>query len=147
MDPSIKQISYGPEVEALLSNNSLPTSDLGGESKVYWFGMHSNECLVGVVGIEAYGSVALLRSLAVATSARAGGYGRSLVADAEAWALQSRVKKLYLLTETAAEYFARLGYVRLPRSEAPSAIARTSQFSGLCASSAAFMGKELCNSC
>lgn len=115
MDPSIKQFLYGPEVEAVLSKNNLPTSDLGDESKVYWLGLHSNECLAGIVGIEAYGSVVLLRSLAVASSARASGYGWSLVANAEAWALQSRVKKLYLLTETAAGYFARLGYVRVPR--------------------------------
>lgn len=51
--------------------------------------------------------------------------------------------RFYLLTTTADRFFEQLGYETLSRSEAPSAITATPQFSGLCPGSSIFMGKEL----
>jgi amino-acid N-acetyltransferase len=79
----------------------------------------------------------------VADNHRGGGHGKALVSHAEAWASQHGVEALYLLTTTAAEFFARLGYVAIPRSEAPAAIAATAQFASLCPSSSTFMRKVL----
>ena len=53
------------------------------------------------------------------------------------------IKTLYLLTTTAAQFFAKRGYEAVPRSEAPAAIAATAQFSDLCPASSAFMRKAL----
>jgi amino-acid N-acetyltransferase len=69
--------------------------------------------------------------------------GVSLVSGAETWAAGQGVKILYLLTTTAAGFFARLGYVAAPRSAAPAAIAATAQFAGLCPASSTFMCKVL----
>jgi amino-acid N-acetyltransferase len=96
-----------------------------------------------VVGVEVYGSVGMLRSLAVVPAHRSTGLGTALASDAETWAAEHGVGALYLLTTTAAQFFARRGYVMIPRSEAPQAIAATAQFSDLCPASSTFMRKVL----
>jgi amino-acid N-acetyltransferase len=85
--------------------------------------------------------VGLLRSLAVAEAHRKGGCGRALVSHAESWAWRHGVKTLYLLTTTAANFFARTGYEAISRVQAPAPIAATTQFSSLCPSSATLMRK------
>jgi N-acetylglutamate synthase-like GNAT family acetyltransferase len=50
---------------------------------------------------------------------------------------------LYLLTTSAAPYFARHGYQVLVREQAPQAIRHSKQFADLCPSSATLMHKDL----
>lgn len=139
----IETIDCNSQVETLLSRSGLPVSDLHGQSNIRWFGSRDDGTLVGVVGIEAYANVGLLRSLAVDTALRQHGYGQALVRHAEQWANQNGIKALYLLATTAANFFVRLGYQAISRAEAPMEIARTTQFSGLYHSSAGFMCKKL----
>jgi amino-acid N-acetyltransferase len=136
-------ISLNTEVEALLTEAQLPVSDLSSSLSRNLLGVRESGRLVGVVGIEVYGDVGMLRSLAVASARRNAGLGVSLVSNAEAWAAEQGVKALYLLTTTAAEFFASLGYEAIPRSEAPAAIAATAQFLDLCPASSTFMRKVL----
>jgi amino-acid N-acetyltransferase len=96
-----------------------------------------------VAGLERFGPVGLLRSLAVSTGARGRGLGRALVSAIEDEARSSGIADLYLLTTTADEFFSRLGYVRIARDETPVAIASTAQFSALCPSSAVVMRKSM----
>jgi amino-acid N-acetyltransferase len=138
-------LSPNPEVEALLTEAQLPVADLANNRSLDLLGFRDGGRLVGVVGIEVYGGVGLLRSLAVAPAHRNAGLGDSLVSKAEAWAAKQKVKTLYLLTTTAAPFFARRGYEAVPRSEAPAAIAATAQFSDLCPASSTFMRKVLCH--
>lgn len=140
---SAEIISLSSEVEALLAEAQLPTSDIWISRSLNLLGVREDGRLVGVVGIEHYGQIGLLRSLAVAERRRNSGFGASLVSNAEAWAAAHGIRTLYLLTTTAAEFFARLGYVVIPRSEAPAAIAETAQFSDLCPASSTFMRKVL----
>ena len=140
---SAESIPFNAEVEVILRDAGLPVSDLRETRNFNLFGARFNGRLIGVVGVELYGGVGMLRSLAMAETNRSGGYGRSLVSDAEAWALQQGIKTLYLLTTTAARFFAGLGYETIQRSEAPAAIAGTPQFMSLCPSSSAFMRKVL----
>lgn len=136
-------ISLDTEVEALLTEARLPISDLSGSRSLDLLGVRESGRLVGVIGIEVYGEVGMLRSLAVAATRRRAGLGLGLVSSAESWAAERGVKTLYLLTTTAAGFFARLGYEAIPRSEAPAAIAATAQFSELCPASSTFMRKAL----
>lgn len=145
MTYSIEPIEPGGSVEALLSANHLPTSDLKGGARVMLFGCVTDARLRGVVGLEIHGQVALLRSLAVPASERSSGLGAALVAHAEQFAARQGVEAIYLLTTSAAGYFERRGYSHVPRQAAPQAIANTSQFSDLCPSSSAFMAKSLGN--
>jgi ABC-type transport system involved in Fe-S cluster assembly fused permease/ATPase subunit len=50
---------------------------------------------------------------------------------------------MYLLTTSAADFFARLGYKRLERDEAPGAIRATSEFAALCPVDSVLMTKEV----
>lgn len=139
----ILPIQFDAEAEALLLSADLPVSDLHGRHSLELFGARADGRLVGVVGVERYGEVALLRSLAVDAAHRTSGYGQALVRHAERWAMQQGVKTCYLLTTTAADFFARRGYEVTTRAGAPAAIAATSQFSGLCPASSTFMLKSL----
>ncbi len=89
------------------------------------------------------GDPALLRSVVVRRESRARGLGRDLVAKCEGLARRQGVDALYLLTETAAEFFRSIGYREIDRGTAPDQIKATSQFSSLCPDSAILMFKSL----
>lgn len=133
----------GSEVRRLLTESDLPTSDLTPEHLNHFFGCGPRQKPQGVVGLQIYGSVALLRSLAVAAGTRRRGCGKALVAEAERYAQACGVERLYLLTITAEKFFERLGYTHAVRETAPEAIRSTHEFLGLCPSTSAFMVKEL----
>lgn len=97
----------------------------------------------GIVGLEFFENVALLRSLAVTREARGLGGGKSLVQEAENVARRKGAHKIFLLTVTAQRFFAALGYTSIERTAAPEPIKGTTEFSTLCPSSAVLMVKEL----
>src|SRR5690606_36702515 len=94
-------------------------------------------------GLEQLGPDVLIRSMVVVDDRRGGGLGAEVLSWLEASAAEQKASALYLLTTTATAFFQRHGYVVLPRSAAPPAIAASRQFSTLCPASAAFMFKEL----
>jgi amino-acid N-acetyltransferase len=130
-------------VTRLLTEAGLPSSDLTAAHLENFFGCGSPSAPDGIVGVELYESVALLRSLAVSASCRGRGCGTELVAQAERFAQSQGAKDIYLLTTTAERFFERLGYARVQREAAPVAIQRTQEFSTLCSSSSALMAKRL----
>jgi amino-acid N-acetyltransferase len=95
--------------------------------------------LVGTVGIEHYGADGLLRSLAVARSARSRGVGRALMVQAMRDARQLGIRRLVLLTTTAADYFERQGWRRIERASVTGEVTTSSQFRGACPASAVCM--------
>jgi len=130
-------------VKQLLSESGLPIEDITAQHLHHFFGCGSGPELEGVIGLELFGEAALLRSLAVTASRRDSGLGSRLVAHAEGHAQEQGVQSLFLLTTTAEKFFLRRGYSRIPRDEAPAAIKSTSEFSGICPVSSAFMVKYL----
>ena len=130
-------------VTRLLTEAGLPSSDLAEAHLENFFGCGSTSAPDGIVGVELYESVALLRSLAVNASCRGRGCGTALVARAERFAQSKGAKEIYLLTTTAERFFERLGYARVQRETAPMAIQRTQEFSTLCSSSSTLMVKRL----
>lgn len=131
------------EIRQLLSVCELPVADISLSKSLLFFGCRSEGRLAGVIGLEVYGPVALLRSLAVDPAQRRHGLGKTLVDFAEAHAASLGIESLYLLTTTADTFFSRLGYAPASREEAPPSIKATSQFSGLCPASSIFMCKHL----
>ena len=128
---------------ALLEAQGLPVSDITDEHLEHFFFVGSDGSPTGLVGLEVYGSDALLRSLVVGENARGGGLGSNLVEHAERYAVTKGVRSLYLLTTTAEAFFKGLGYERIDRSQAPTSLKRTREFAGLCPASSAFMVKDL----
>jgi amino-acid N-acetyltransferase len=128
---------------ALLHSQGLPVSDITDEHLEHFFFVGSDGSPTGLVGLELYGTNALLRSLVVGESARNKGLGSTLIVHAEQYAASMSVRSIYLLTTTAEAFFKRLGYERIERSQAPPSIERTREFTSLCPASSAFMMKSL----
>jgi amino-acid N-acetyltransferase len=128
-----------PAVVALLARCGLPVADLGGAQLAHFTLCKGGDALLGTVGLELLGDLALLRSLAVAPEARGKRLGHALSERARDAAARQGVATLYLLTNTAEPLFARWGFRRVDREGAPEAVRATREFSALCPSSAVLM--------
>ena len=140
---SIYQKPLLTNVKKLLSDNQLPTEDLSEVKMEHFFGCGEIDNANGVIGLEKHGDDGLLRSLAVSEVARGLGCGSALVNRLEGYARSIGISQMYLLTETAEEYFKKRGYVKISREMASDAIQTTREFSELCPASATVMRKEI----
>lgn len=131
-----------PDLIAVLEAAGLPTDDLQEPGRRF-YRFEDDAGLIGYGGLEQIGHDALIRSMVVVDARRGGGLGAEVLSWLEASAAEQKATALYLLTTTATSFFQRQGYVVLPRSAAPAAIAASRQFNTLCPASAAFMFKEL----
>jgi len=126
----------------LLNGAELPTEDLTDEKmKNFMVARDKDGCIIGVVGVEIYQEIGLLRSLAVHPAYRARGLGRRLTRKIESFAIQNGIKTLYLLTMTAADFFAKIGYEVTQRDKVPKSIKKTEEFKNLCPVSASCLFK------
>ena len=128
-------------VKQLLLDAQLPIEDITPAHLEHFFGVWSGQCLEGVIGLQPYGSFALLRSLAVRVVRRGSGLGSELLGSAERYAVQKGVSSIFLLTTTAKPYFEKYGYTQIARESVPLVIRATSQFSSICPTSATAMRK------
>lgn len=143
MTLSIKKIAINEQVKALLKDASLPIDDLQGQDNITFIGLHIDNKLKGVIGIEHFDNkVALIRSLAVNKQVQAKGYGEKLVTAAEEWAHNNGINNLFLLTTTADKFFEKHGYKVIDRTKAPSVIQNSRQMTSVCPSSATIMNKQ-----
>lgn len=99
--------------------------------------------IVGAAGIELYRDgadvVGLFRSAAVADDWRNSGIGAALTDDRIAWAERESLQALYLLTQTAAEYWPRFGFARTARTAAPASLMESYEWKSGCPASAVAM--------
>lgn len=126
----------------LLRKAGLPVTDLSAERLA--FVAEKNDGFQGVIGLESFGKVALLRSLVVSADARGAGIGPALVTALEADCLANGVEELWLLTIDADSFFEKLAYKTRDRVDAPDVIQSTEEFRGLCPGDAVLMSKRLC---
>lgn len=132
-------------VQQLLASEKLfysdITSDLLANFFAYYLPTIGGEQMLAVIGWQVFADCVLLRSLA--SRSKGLGLGHQLVAFAEQKIRSIPRKEIYLLTNTAEKYFQRLGYQSCARETAPLSIQGSSQFSGLCPTSARLMSKCL----
>lgn len=95
--------------------------------------------LAGVAGLEVYGGAGLLRSVAVAPEHRGTGLGGLLVRDRLEWAVKRRLRAIYLLTTTAADFFECMGFWPVERDSVPESIRTSEQYRSACPASATVM--------
>ena len=131
----------GP-IRALLEASGLPTSDLASAAPQFVAFRHAGQ-IVAAGALEHFGSAALLRSVVVAPDQRSRGLGRHITCELERLAQNSGVTELFLLTQTASDFFKRQGYRVIERSAAPVAVQQSAEFRSLCPSSATCMAKSL----
>ncbi|HEU4363960.1 MAG TPA: arsenic resistance N-acetyltransferase ArsN2 [Candidatus Krumholzibacteria bacterium] len=99
--------------------------------------------IIGCAALEVYGDAALLRSVAVDVGWQARGLGAELVAKAIRLAQARGVREMFLLTMTAADYFARHGFAPCARDDAPDAMKRSIEFTTLCPTGATAMRRAI----
>ena len=105
--------------------------------------------VIGAAGVEMHGTagdaVGLFRSAVVDEHWRGHGVGAALTHDRLAWAEHEALRAVYLLTETAAEYWPRFGFERTARSDAPASIMASHEWKHGCPASAVAMRLDLAN--
>ena len=130
MQTAIQQAPRRADIVGLLEGASLPTSDLSdGDMKEFFYAGPAT-APIGIVGLQFYGSDAMIPSLVVRRDHREKGLGQKLVAHAEQHARTRGATTIYLLTTTAEHFFRARGYVATPRDSAPPAIRSTPEFAG-----------------
>jgi arsenite methyltransferase len=122
----------------LLSGADLPREGVA-EHLNQFLVAYEGDSLVGVAGLEPYGSSALLRSVAVAPLHRKTGLGGRLVRQLIDRAAGLGVRQVGLLTTTAADYFPRFGFAAVPAGSLPADLQQSREFQGACPSSATAM--------
>jgi amino-acid N-acetyltransferase len=99
--------------------------------------------VVGAVGLEVYGSAALLRSAVVDPALRGTGLGARLIEQVLDHARLRGSRDVYLLTTTAERWFPRFGFTLVAREAVPAAVRGSVEFREACPASAAVMWKTL----
>ncbi len=131
-----------PMVLVLLSENGLPSEDVR-EHIEHFVLAWDDGTLVGAVGMELLGSDGLFRSLCVRSNYRNRGIASELCSRIEVYALIAGVHRLYLLTTTAKDFFARRGYSVCSRESVPPTVQGTAEFRHLCPCTAVCMMRRL----
>ena len=127
-----------PAIAALLGANKLPLDGAREHLSTYLLATSNGE-VIGCAGGEVYGSVALLRSVAVAPGLHRQGVGKMLVSRLLQEAARRQIATIHLLSVTAPEYFAQFGFKRGPIAQAPQALKASAEFQGACPACSAFM--------
>lgn len=133
-----------PAVEGLLASAGLPLD--GAAEALSTIGVVARAddgSVAGAAAVEQFGSAGLLRSVVVDPEVRGTGIGHALVTAAEASARDAGIHDLYLVTETAIEWFPRLGYVRVPREVAVPVVGESIEFTMACSVSGVVMRRSL----
>ena len=116
-------------VRALLERVHLSTEHATDDACGSFFYLRNERGVDGTVGLEVTGEDAILHSLAVAHEARGTGFGWMLADVAVQWARHRGCRRIYLLTESASDFFgAKLGFRVVDRSTVSAAVADTGTF-------------------
>ncbi len=129
-------------VRRLLAAARLPLDGLEDQFPAAYAVAEAAGRLAGAAGMEAHGTCGLLRSVVVTPEARGTGLGKALVADRLAWARAAGLAEVYLLTTTAPDFFAALGFARLERAAAPPSIRASREFASVCPGTSVLMRRE-----
>lgn len=145
MDPGLRP---GPAdyndaaVAALLEAAALPAPGAE-DGPVQMRVLREGGEVLACAGFEPYGEGALLRSVAVAESARGRGLGAALVSSLLDELAAAGVREVFLLTLDAEDYFRRFGFERVDRDTLPEAVLSSREFAIHCCDSATVMRRLL----
>mgnify|MGYP000853973298 CR=1 FL=1 len=130
-----------PVIEALLQALDLPLA--GAREHLAEMMVARRGPVVACAGIERYGPDGLLRSVAVDPRCQGMGIGRALVDALLRRARGEGITRLWLLTTTAPDYFAALGFREVERAAVPTAMQASAEFQGACPATARLMSLPL----
>ncbi len=128
-------------VESLLSASELPLDGVQENFSGFVVAEDEGE-IAGAIGLEKFGSVALLRSAVVSPERRGSGLGRRLVEELLQRAEEAGIDELYLLTTTAEKFFPQFGFTRTVRAAVPDAVKASAEFQDACPDTAVVMTRR-----
>jgi amino-acid N-acetyltransferase len=131
------------DVRSFLLSEGLPVHSLGDTPVTFFEAQTETGATVGWGGLEQYGDQAILRSVVVNSVLRGLGTGRTLVEALIAQARGKGLSQLWLLTQSAEGFFAKLGFQTVPRHAPPPAILLSEEFRDLADAEAACMTQTL----
>ena len=129
-------------IKKLLSDSQLPIEGVSAFLKHFIIAKSEQE-IIGVVGIEVYDNIGLLRSLAVKSGLRGKSIGKELCARITAHTHIQNIQELYLLTTVAEYFFAKRGFQKIDRGIVPDTLKESIEFKSLCPESAICMKMQL----
>jgi N-acetylglutamate synthase-like GNAT family acetyltransferase len=95
--------------------------------------------LVGAIALEVCRRRGLVRSLVVASAHRGTGLAKDLLSRVVSRSHELGLRDLYLLTESAAGFFAKRGFGEISRDAVPEEIRQTREFREQCLETATVM--------
>lgn len=130
------------QIRDILKRNYLVFRDIKNKNvELFW--AYEDSDFVGIIGLERFGKIGLLRSLVVLEEYRNKAYGRKICNSLIEHAKNEGVNELYLLTTTARKFFEQIGFKIVKRNNVPIRIKNTDEFSTLCPESAICMELKL----
>ena len=129
-------------VQSLLDEYGLPTEGLN-EPRVRLYIFRMDDSLAGIGGYELFDENALLTSIAVADEFRGQGAGRAITERVLNIALDAGVKRMYLMTTTAPEFFRARGFEAIPPGLVEKTVLESQKFKTLNPDTAVCMLKNL----
>lgn len=124
-----------PTIRALLAHAGLPQEGLAETLSTILIAREAGQ-VIGCVALEIYGKTALLRSVAVHAQHRSQALGSQLVQRELQEAKRRGIQEVYLLTETARDYFPRFGFRPIAREAVAPAIHQSIEWTSACPVSA-----------
>lgn len=139
---SVRIPGSSEDLRDALANAGLPVSDLEESGRTFFRFQLLGGLVIGYGGYEVHGRDALLRSVC-RTERSAKGVGPNLVQLLMSRAFDDGARQAFVLTEGAAGFFRRNGFVDVDRATAPEAIRSTRQALELCPSSASLLSRRI----
>ncbi len=131
-----------PEILSLLERAKLPGA--GVQEHLGGFVVAKEGArVVGCAALEQYGKAGLLRSVVVDVTLRGLGLGQQLTQAMLARARERKLARIYLLTETAQDFFPRFGFRVVKREAVDAPVKQSIEFTSACPDSAVAMALEL----
>ena len=114
-------------IRRLLLAALLPSGDLGGPNQRFIVA-RQNGRVVGCAGLETFGEDGQLRSMAVHWTSRNSGLGTRIHEHLLFEAVKAGVRNLYVVTTTAADFFARQGYRKIQPADVPPGVVGSEEY-------------------
>jgi len=129
-------------VERLLTAAELPLAGVAEHFDSFLIAVAAAG-VVGAVGIERYDRYGLLRSAVVERDSQGRGIGALLTLRVLDDARARGLRAVYLLTTTAADFFARFGFRRIARGDVAPELWQSAELQGACPETATLMMLDL----
>ena len=128
-------------VLVLLSKVNLPIEGAADHFQNFFVAQDGSQ-LVGCAGIEIYDDVGLIRSVAVHPFFQGQGIGHALVEEIQSFSNDKGLKEIYLVTDTAEQFFSGLNFVTISREDVDLRIKQSIEFTVLCTKRGVYMVKS-----